>query len=108
MIIMKNLSRNESALSKTCYYIFIIAILWNSLWLLIIILYYIFNGQGTSYEAPLRVSGLGHKNSRDDRNYKMHITSFLIGEWMALFNLVILKKGSLAFVPCVEIITSSA
>ena len=30
--------------------------------------YYIFNEQGSSYEAPLRVNSLIEKVSRDDRN----------------------------------------
>ena len=31
-------------------------------------LYYILNEQGSSYEAPLRMSSLGEKVGRDDRN----------------------------------------
>ena len=31
-------------------------------------LYYIFNEQGSSYEAPLRVNSLVEKVGRDDRN----------------------------------------
>ena len=75
-------------------------------------LYYIFNAQGSSYKAPLRVRVTLLKKSVEITEMystlmnklfilnKMWITSFLIDELVALFHLFLFQKRSPAFVPC--------